>query len=90
MDAMDRVNNYKLNEYLKKGEAEAEQETLRGQPIRLSRTPVRHKTKKLVLLEIPIIDQTGKPDCSNEQQRKLKKRKTGKLKKDVELNNPEI
>lgn len=23
MDAMDRVNNYKLNEYLKKGEAEA-------------------------------------------------------------------
>ena len=22
MDAMDRVNNYKLNEYLKKGEAE--------------------------------------------------------------------
>lgn len=69
---------------------EAEQETLRGQPIRLSRTPVRHKTKKLVLLEIPIIDQTGKPDCNNEQQRKLKKRKTEKLKKDVELNNPEI
>ena len=23
MDAMDKVNNYKLNEYLKKGEAEA-------------------------------------------------------------------
>ena len=27
MDAMDRVNNYKLNEYLKKGEAEAPKET---------------------------------------------------------------
>lgn len=26
MDAMDRVNNYKLNEYLKKGEAEAPKE----------------------------------------------------------------
>ena len=27
MDAMDRVNNYKLNEYLKKGEAEAPKAT---------------------------------------------------------------
>ena len=27
MDAMDRVNNYKLNEYLKKGEAETPKET---------------------------------------------------------------
>ena len=27
MDAMDRVNNYKLNEYLKKGEAEASKTT---------------------------------------------------------------
>lgn len=26
MDAMDRVNNYKLNEYLKKGEAEIQKE----------------------------------------------------------------
>lgn len=27
MEAMDKVNNYKLNEYLKKGEAEAPKET---------------------------------------------------------------
>lgn len=27
MNAMDRVNNYKLNEYLKKGEAETSKET---------------------------------------------------------------
>lgn len=31
MDAMDRVNNYKLNEYLKKGEAEAPKKE-EGQP----------------------------------------------------------
>ena len=44
MDAMDRVNNYKLNEYLKKGEAEAPKITENQTERESTLKPKKHST----------------------------------------------